>query len=87
MDEFEQQASFFRHAYWRVRAARTSAQLRKAYRVAAKEKARLRGLGYHPEVVRLYGLWLRCPDNEARRQRFEKTFHESGGWPVQLELF
>lgn len=87
-DYFFFQSSGLRAAYWRIRACRgRSACLRNWYRHAAKEKARLAGLGYSPEVLRLYGLLLRNPSLERRRNRFEEAFDEWRYGPRQLTLF
>lgn len=87
LSRFEDEASGFRNAYYRLRGCRSGASLRRWYRVAAKEKAHLRGLGYSLEVIRLYGLWLKAPDREARRARFVAAFDEFQNGPKQLELF
>lgn len=57
------------------------------YRKAAKEKGRLAALGYHPEVIRLYGLALRDLSRESRMRRFEQAFEEFKNAPEQLRLF
>lgn len=57
------------------------------YRKAAKEKARLAGLGYALEVVRLYALYLANPTRENRFKRFVEAFHKPVEKPMQLELF
>lgn len=85
LSEFEEQAVFYRQLYWRIRATRFVNLRRKWYRRAAIEKARLSGL-VPLEVVRLYGLWLKAPGNEKRRQRFEQVFEQSRSWPEQLTL-
>lgn len=85
--EFENLAASFRSYYWRIRAERSANQRRRWYRYAAKEKARLAGLGIPCEVIRLYGLSLRNPRSEERRQRFEQVFKDAEKWPVQLSLF
>lgn len=87
MNKFLFLASGYRNAYWCVRSCRTSACLRRWYRVAAKEKARLAGLGYSQDVIRLYGLYLRNPARETRLQRFENAFDEYLNGPRQLSLF
>ena len=84
---FEDSAAVYRNAYWRLRGCRTSAALRRWYRVAAKEKARLHGLGYPLELIRLYGVWLKAPDREARHVRFLQAFDEFEHGPKQLRLF
>lgn len=84
---FLSDASAFRNAYWRIRACRSSACLRRWYRVAAKEKGRLAALGWSGEVVRLYGLYLRNPSREYRLQRVEVAFDEFLHGPKQLCLF
>ena len=84
LNRFEMDASKFRNIYWHIRAARSANRRRRWYRYAAKEKARLAGLGWSLEVVRLYGLHLRDTTREPRRYRFEKALYESEYWPVQL---
>lgn len=74
---FESDASRLRHVYWHLRASRTGAKRRAMYRAADKEKARLRGLGWAAEAIRLYCLWLIDPDNEKRRRRFEEGLARS----------
>jgi len=76
-----------RAIYWRIRMVRFVNRRRKWYRRAAKEKARLAGLGFHPEVVRLYALHLRDTSRESRLIRFEQAFHEYANAPKQLTLF
>lgn len=71
------------NAYWWVRWARFGTPLRRAYRKAAKEKARLAGLGWDQELIRLYGLYLTNPRREKRLQRVEEWFER----PEQLRLF
>ena len=71
------------NAYWWIREARHGGRLRKAYRRAAKEKARLAGLGYERELIRLYGLYLKNPRREQRLERVEEWFER----PEQLRLF
>lgn len=90
---FENEASLLRNIYWRIRATRSVNRQRKWYRQAAKEKARLAGLGFDPEVIRLYALSLKDTRREQRRQRFEEEFHAAKERPprppkpVQLTLF
>lgn len=71
------------NAYWWVRWARFGTPRRKAYRRAAKEKARLAGLGWDQELIRLYGLYLTNPRREKRLQRVEEWFDRL----EQLRLF
>lgn len=84
---FLDDASRFRNAYWRLRACRSSACLRRWYRVAAKEKGRLAALGWSDEVIRLYGLHLRDTTRHHRLVRFEQAFDEHLNGPKQLRLF
>lgn len=79
--------SFLRNLYWHIRYVRSVNRRRGWYRKAQKEKARLAGLGYHREVVRLYALYLRNPFRESRLHRFEQAFEEYRNAPRQLELF
>ena len=71
------------NTYWWIRASRFGSPRRKHYRRAAKEKARLAGLGWDQELIRLYGLYLRNPMREKRLQRVEEWFER----PEQLRLF
>lgn len=72
-----------RRIYWFIRYSRFHKDVRRHYRRAQKEKARLAGLGYDPELIRLYCLWMRQPGSEVR----EKRFHEHLRKPRQLSLF
>lgn len=87
LSEFLFQASAFRAFYWRIRASRSHKDLRRWYRAAAKEKGRLAALGVDPDVVRLYGLYLRNPRLEYRFDRFAEAFAKTPKCPVQLSLF
>ena len=71
------------NVYWFIRYARTSADRQRHYRRAAKEKARLTGLGYDKELIRLYRLHLKRPWCEMRKKRFEEEFER----PLQMSLF
>lgn len=86
-DSIDLDFSGLRAAYWRIRAERTPNRRRKWYRVAQKEKARLAGLGYSQEVVRLYALYLRNPKLESRLDRFQRALDEWQNGPRQLTLF
>ena len=75
--------------YWRIRMARGNKR-RNWYRKAAKEKGHLLALGYCPEVIRLYALYLRDLKRPNRYDRFCKAFQDSltrPPDPVQLKLF
>ena len=80
---------FFRDAialsniYWFIRYERFSSRVRRHYRRAAKEKARLAGLGHDSELVRLYCLHLADPRREQRKIRFFEHLSQ----PEQLSLF
>lgn len=87
IQDFEQDAGRLRNIYWFIRAARSGAALRRHYRRAAKEKAALRGLGWSPEVIRLYCLALKDTRREHRRYRFVDAFEEAANGPKQLSLF
>lgn len=87
LTDFDIQTAGLRATYWRLRSERTHNKRRKWWRHAAKEKARLAGLGYDQEVLRLYCLYLRNPQNEQRLQRFENAFDEWVKGPRQLTLF
>ena len=69
--------------YWFIRYARGSSERLRHYRRAAKEKARLTGLGYDRELIRLYRLHLKRPWCEARKKRFDEEFER----PQQLAPF
>lgn len=74
---FEADASSLRGIYWHLRMARSGSKLRACYRSAAKEKGHLRGLGWDGEVIRLYCLHLRRPNDETRRARFVAALDQS----------
>jgi hypothetical protein len=80
---FIEDAQPLANVYWFIRYSRWPAERRKHYRRALKEKARLAGLGYDREVIRLYRLWLKRPWCQVR----EKRFHEAFESPEQLTLF
>lgn len=69
--------------YWRIRYDRGASRLSTYYRRARKEKARLAGLGWGPELVRLYCLHLRDLRRPGRYQKFLQEFNK----PEQLTLF
>ena len=69
--------------YWFIRYERFRGRARKYYRHAAKEKARLAGLGHDSELVRLYCLHLADPRREQRKIRFFEHLSQ----PEQLSLF
>ena len=71
------------NVYWFIRYARRSSDRLKHYRRAAKEKARLTGLGYDKELIRLYRLHLKRPWCEMRKKRFEEELER----PLQMSLF
>jgi hypothetical protein len=74
--------------YWFIRWSRLPRNIRKHYRRARKEKTRLiAGLGYDQELVRLFCLWLRRPDNERRKKRFHDYLKDMPNRPEQLKLF
>lgn len=85
--EFISHASGLRNAYWQIRAIRSVNRRRTWYRRAAKEKARLAGLGWDREVIRLYALYLKDPTREYRLERFYEAFEEVLRGPRQLCLF
>lgn len=87
IEGFEAQAAALRAIYWRLRAERQINKRRRWYRLAAKEKARLAGLGYDQEVTRLYCLWLRNPRLERRRDAYYHAFDCLLHGPYQLPLF
>jgi hypothetical protein len=87
LQQFLNDAGNLTAIYWRIRNTRFVNKRRKWYRKAAKEKARLAGLGYHPESIRLYALHLRDTTRENRLFRFEQFFEESQNFPKQLTLF
>lgn len=80
---FLEAASDLRNAYWFIRYSRFHKDRRRHYRRAQKEKARLAGLGFHPEAIRLYRLHLMRPDCETRYARFLAVLEA----PEQLTLF
>jgi hypothetical protein len=86
LQKFENDANELRCIYWFIRWCRLSKDRRRHYRRAQKEKARLAGLGYQREVIRLYCLSMKNPKNEARRKRFEEYFVESLYHPRQLQV-
>lgn len=69
--------------YWMIRYQRSANRRRTFYRRAAKEKAQLVGLGWSPELVRLYCLHLRDLKRPGRYEKFLQEFYK----PVQLPLF
>lgn len=81
--QFENDAAFLRNCCWFIRYSRADKDVRKWYRKAAKEKGRLAALGYDPELIRLYRLWMRRPDCERRQNRFYEHLER----PEQLTLF
>lgn len=85
--EFEAHAVGLRNVYFFIRSERFVGKRRKWYRQAAKEKARLTGLGVDSGVLRLYALWLRAPHREHRLHRFKEAFEEAANGPRQLRLF
>lgn len=76
-----------RHIYWRLRMARRSKDVRRFYRQAQKEKARLLGLGFDAETVRLYRLHLKRPDCPYRFRRFSERVRGVEFVARQLRLF
>ena len=87
MVEFLHHASELRNIYYRIRAIRSVNARRRWYRLAQKEKAKLKHLGYHAEVIRLYALYLKDTTRQSRHSRFVQSFHEHRNAPIQLELF
>jgi hypothetical protein len=81
---FFMDAAELRNIYWRIRASKFSREFRKWYRKAAKEKGRLKALGYDPELIRLFCLHMRRPNNEKREKRFSDYLEKQQG---QLTLF
>ena len=82
--EFLQLAEVLNPIYWQIRYfTRNPSRVRRHYRQAEKEKARLAGLGIDREAMRLYCLHLKNPQSEKRKKRFFAHFDE----PLQLELF
>ncbi len=81
--KYERAFGELRRIYWWIRWSRFHKDVRRHYRRAQKEKARLVGLGFDQELIRLYCLWMRRPKNEQR----EKRFYEALERPEQLSLF
>lgn len=61
--------SQLRNCYYSIRAARTPADRRAAYRRARVEKDRLLSLGYDAELVRLACRYFKTPSDPARAVR------------------
>lgn len=80
VEELEQAGGPLRNIYWYIRASRRGAERRRFYRMARKEKARLAGLGFDQELIRLYCLSLADPKRENRVRRL----HEEGRKALQL---
>lgn len=76
VEELEQAAAELRNIYWRIRSDRRPSGRRRLYRLAAKEKARLAGLGFDGELIRLYCLCCANPHRAQRRKRLEE--HAAG---------
>lgn len=73
MVELERELASLRNIYWHIRNAR-GRRLRQLYRRAQKEKARLAGLGFDQELIRLYCLYLANPAREVRYNRCCQRF-------------
>jgi hypothetical protein len=56
-------------------------------RYSLEAKKHLVGLGYDPELIRLFGLWMRWPRNEVREKRFYEYLNNPPYKPEQLSLF
>jgi hypothetical protein len=72
VEELEQQAADLRNLYWFIRLSRRTSERRRYYRIAHKEKARLAGLGFDQELIRLYCLCLANPKREGRYRRLKE---------------
>lgn len=87
LQQFLNDAGNLTAIYWRIRYTRSVNKRRKWYRMAAKEKGHLVALGYAPEAVRLYALYMRNPSLERRYKRFLEEFQKPPEPIIQLTLF